>query len=334
MVASFFFFVFLNAMRPITVLYILVIYVVFQFCWWAYLLIELNTEVYTYKTEIVRLTNVDAGLANELTNQLDAKITQRKRMVLGEGMVFLSLLVWGSVITYRSFRRDYELARLQKNFLLSVTHEFKSPLASIKLYLETLQKHDLEKEKEKKFIRSALQDTERLNGLVENALMANLIDHSGHLLSQDHLNLSALIKKLVQRFETIPGFPTIHLNLKEDIEILGDQNALCIMVNNLIENAAKYTPDKSPIYISLSCDAKNVKLTVADLGICIPDDEKEKVFQKFYRSGNEETRSSKGTGLGLYLVRHIVSKHDGTVAIKNNSPKGSVFEVTLKCASS
>lgn len=317
-------------MRSITILYILIVYVIFQFCWWAYLLTELNTEIYQHKIEIAQLkSNNSTELPVEIL-VLEEKMAQRKWMVMGEGIVFLSLLIWGSIVTYRSFRRDVELARLQKNFLLSVTHEFKSPLASIKLYLETMGKHELEKEKQKTFIRKAILDTERLNNLVENALMASMIDHRKDFLNREEFDLSLLITSITNNFREIPGHPEISLNIADNIKLKGDKNALRILLDNLLENAVKYSPKELPISISLRENSDNITLKVVDQGIGIPDQEKQKVFQKFYRSGNEETRNTKGTGLGLYLVNYIVKQHNGTIRVLDNQPTGAIFEVTFQ----
>ena len=327
--ASFFFFVPSDIMRSITILYILVVYVIFQFCWWAYLLTDLNTEVYRHKIELAQLRAGTAAEQELSMAALSEKMSQRKRMVIGEGIVFLSLLIWGSIVTYRAFRRDVELARLQKNFLLSVTHEFKSPLASIKLYLETMGRHELEKDKQQVFIRKAIRDTERLNNLVENALMASMIDHRKDFLSSEEIELSTLITTLTRQFGEVPGHPKVELDITENLQLRGDRNAIGILFNNLLENAAKYSPKESSIFVSLTTTSDHIILRVADHGIGIPDIEKEKVFQKFYRSGNEETRNTKGTGLGLYLANYIVKQHNGTIRIYDNQPSGAIFEVTF-----
>lgn len=316
-------------MRAIYILYILAFYVLFQFCWWTYLLIELNKEVYTYRIELANLKAASPEEGYQFEESLHNRMKQRQYMVAGEGFVFLSLLLWGSIMTYRSFRREFELARLQKNFLLSVTHEFKSPLAAIKLYLETLQRHDLDAIKQQSFIRNALSDTERLNHLVENALMANLIDHNSNLLTFDDFNLTASVKSLGAKYSSVPGFPEIEFNLDPDVTLFGDRSAISILLTNLIENAGKYSPPGEKILVTLRKINDHACISVADHGIGVPDSEKEKVFQKFYRAGNEETRTTKGTGLGLYLSRFIARKHHGDIRILDNKPKGAIFEVTL-----
>ena len=122
-------------------------YVVLQFCWWAYLLVELNQEVYAHKIEVVELKNTYPDVKESEREHLLKKLDERMWMMAGEGAVFLTLLVIGINMTRNAFRKETLVARQQKNFLLSVTHEFKSPLAGIKLSLQTMQKHELDKEK-------------------------------------------------------------------------------------------------------------------------------------------------------------------------------------------
>lgn len=319
-------------MRPVTILYILFTYVILQFCWWAYLLTSLNDEIYRQKIELAQHHPVDTLVQSAEINQLEQKLEHRKLMVIGEGLVFLSLLVWGAFVTLRSIRRDMELVRLQQNFLLSVTHEFKSPLASIKLYLETISRHGLEKEKQQQFIRNALIDTERMNNLVENVLMASLFDHDRHFFASEQVDLATLLQEVRTDFERMAGHPPLLLEVSDSISVTGDRRALTTLVSNLLENAVKYSPAGSPVTVSLHENGGQAELKVVDSGIGIPDKEKELVFRKFYRSGDELTRSTKGTGLGLYLVKYITDKHNGTVSIRDHAPKGTEFIVRLPLA--
>ena len=312
-------------MRPFFILSILAFYVLFQFCWWAYLLVDLNNEVYEHRIENVQLKARTPEESREAIADLEKKNTQRRWMVIGEGSVFLALLTWGSILTARSIRKEMALARQQKNFLLSITHEFKSPLASIKLYLQTILRHDLEKEKEKSFINSAINDTERLNNLVENALLANLIDHNGYSFAMEDLNLSALMRLHVQKLQNVPDPPKFETHIEEGLHIHGDKNALILMISNLIENAWKYSPKETPLGIDLKKDGKKIVLCILDKGPGIPDSEKDKIFKKFYRLGNEETRKTKGTGLGLFIVKYIALGHNGQISVHDNKPHGTIF---------
>lgn len=248
-------------------------------------------------------------------------------MVLGEGMVFLMLLSWGTIMMVRAYRKEMALARQQKNFLLSITHEFKSPLASIKLYLQTLLRHDLDKQKSFSFINSAIGDTDRLNTLVENALMANLIDHNGYAFSKEDINFSAFVRLFTQKFQQVPEHSHINSEIEEGLYVHVDKNGLSILLTNLLENAWKYSPKGTDISVRVWSEDKYVNLAVADQGVGIPDSEKKKIFNKFYRIGNEETRKTKGTGLGLFIVRYIVDEHDARIFIEDNKPKGTVFRI-------
>ena len=315
--------------RPILILYILAFYVIFQFCWWAYLLLDLNVEIYEHRIENVRLSVDDKQQQEDLIAELEERNQQRHWMVLGEGGVFLGLLMWGSFVTLRSIRKEVGLARQQKNFLLSITHEFKSPLASIKLYLQTLQRHDLDADREAAFIQGAINDTERLNNLVENALLANLIDHNGYSFNKEELNLSAFIRLLLQKLPGANQRNRIDGQIEDGISIFADRNAISVLFSNLLENSVKYSPPDSTIRITLVKDRGQARLQFIDEGIGVPAAEKKNIFRKFYRIGKEETRKTKGTGLGLYIVKYIIDEHGGDITVADNTPKGSIFDVHL-----
>ena len=119
----------------------------------------------------------------------------------------------------------------------------------------------------------------------------------------------------------------IECSVQPDIWVYGDPFLIRLLLNNLVDNAMKYAPKTSPIHVALSLKHQVAKLKVADMGKGIPAEEKKKVFDKFYRMGNEQTRNAKGTGLGLYLVKRIAERHDGTVEITDNVPQGSIFTI-------
>lgn len=317
-------------MKSVRIFTVLIIYILLQFIWWSYLLYMLNDEVYKHRIELVQLKYDEEKAAVE-EQKLISKLHARYLMIAGEGMVFLTLLSWVTIQTIRTFRKEMELARMQRNFLLSITHEFKSPLASIKLYLQTIQKHQLEKEKVNSFIAKAIADTDRLNTLVENTLLANMIDHKGYTFAREYFNFSALVRLVTQKYNTLPDFhQRIVTAIEDDITINGDKLALTLMLSNLIENALKYSPADSEISTELKKDSDRIILRIADQGRGIQPGEREKIFRKFYRSGNEETRNTKGTGLGLFLARHIAENHDGKISVAANEPTGSIFQVLFK----
>ncbi len=317
-------------MRPILFLYILATYILVQFCWWAYLLIDLNNEVIDHRIENVRLKSESKESQRKEIQYLEEKIKQRRWMVIGEGSVFLILLVLGSTLSIKAFKKEVDLARQQKNFLLSITHEFKSPLASIKLYLQTILRHNLEREKEISFINNAIYDTERLNNLVENALLANLINHKGYSFNLEDINLSAFVRLIAQKFQTVPNHEKINMQIQDGIHIMGDKNALHLLLSNLLENAWKYSPEEKSIGVKLESTKDFIRLCVSDEGIGIPDEFKTKIFQKFFRIGKEETRQTKGTGLGLFIVKHVVEGHKGKITVLDNIPQGTIICADFK----
>jgi len=173
--------------RPLLFFYILVIYVLLQFSWWAYLLIDLNKAVY--------------GGPSVIMPQNDASTFEQKwKMVAGEGIVFLAILVFGIYKTRQAFQKEFALARQQRNFLLSITHEFKSPLAAIKLGLQTIQKRNLDGEQMSRVVTAAISETDRINMLLEDTLMAARIESKNFELSLEVVDFSINTRPRVCQF--------------------------------------------------------------------------------------------------------------------------------------
>lgn len=312
-------------MKPLALFYLLVLYVILQFSWWAYLLIDLNREVYREHIEFAR----EHGHPEKVTG-LEKELTQRWQMVAGEGIVFLGILIFGIYKTRQAFQKEFSLARQQKNFLLSVTHEFKSPLAAVKLNLQTLLRRELPREQQAAMLNRAVAEADRINNLIENALLAARIESHNYNLHKEEFSLTDCIESSVRnRLVPVDQNRQIITDIDPGIYMKGDGLAISSLILNLLENAEKYSPEGSPVTVTLKKDRKNAVLTVADLGIGIPDDEKSKIFNKFYRIGNEDTRNTKGTGLGLFIVKHIVGYHSGEIKVTDNHPTGTVFRVTL-----
>lgn len=316
--------------RPVFLFYLLVIYVLFQFSWWAYLLIELNKEVYQYRIALLHFEHEDLAAIHAAEKAFSANLDKRWSMILGEGLVFLGLLLFGIWQIRQALKREFQLARQQKNFLLSVTHEFKSPLAAIKLNLQTLRFRNLDDNQRDTLFNRALVETDRIHLLVENALLAARLENHSYELYSEPINLSDFLSQAVKDYQSrIEVTNELKKDITSGIIIRGDQLAIHSMINNLIENAQKYSSTGSSITVSLHKQHAEAIIKIADEGVGIPDKEKAKIFEKFYRVGNEETRRSKGTGLGLYIVDHIVKLHKGHIAVHNNGAVGTVFEIRL-----
>lgn len=293
-------------------------------------MVDHNNEIYYLKTELNLLKGETLDEVVLKGNELNEKLHKRWVMISGEGIVFMGVLLLGIFQIRKTFKREAELSQQQQNFLLSVTHELKSPIASTKLQLQTLQKHELNREKQKEILANAINDTDRLNNLVENMLLAAKIENSVYLLHKEKYNLSEYITEgMNQTIQSFQYKQKVELNIEPNIYMDIDRTNFPSIILNLFENAVKYSPEDSTIVVSLKKQNQKIILSVADQGIGISDKEKETIFQRFYRSGSEETRKTKGTGLGLYIVDYLVKQHNGTITVKNNTPKGSIFEVVF-----
>jgi|JI10StandDraft_1071094.scaffolds.fasta_scaffold53474_3 two-component system sensor histidine kinase CiaH len=300
--------------RALLILYILTVYILFQLVWWGFNLVKLNSEILELKTILIGASQLDL---------LRAKVW----MVIGEGAVFFILLALGFWYIKKTVIRELMLARMEKTFLLSVTHELKTPIAAIKLQLETMKSRKLSEEQSAQLIGNALSETRRLQSLTENILLATRLDQKQANMLHERVNMSKVVFDEIQRFASFSAVSFVS-EMENDLILPGDQQMLSALVANLLDNAMKYG-GKSQITVELAGENDELTLRVSDNGSGITDDEKKKIFEKFYRSGNEETRTSKGTGLGLYICSNIVRLHHGKISVMNNSPSGSIFAITL-----
>jgi len=284
--------------RPLALFNLILGYIFLQLAWWGYLIVEHSPE--------------------------------KLGMVVGEFSVFFLLLILGMTRLRKAIHEESNLNKQQKNFLLSVTHELKSPLASIKLYLQTLEKRELDRDQQKSFLRNSLVDIDRLDELVGNMLLATKLENKSYSFPKEKFNLSQESQTIIDNITRLYSDKySFHTHIEPDLEILGDRMALNSAINNLLENAIKYSLPGNPIEINLEKKDTHLVLQVADQGIGIQDQEKKKIFQKFYRACNEETRATKGTGLGLYIVKQVMDNHKAEIIVRNNLPKGSVFEIVF-----
>jgi len=253
-------------------------------------------------------------------------------MIIGEGLFFLFIFMWGATRLKKLFSREHKQQQQQQNFLLAVTHELKSPLASVKLYIQTILKRELEREQQKTFLANSLKDIERLDDLVENVLLTTKLENRSFNLPKEDFDLTAVVFNVVDRLQkNACRTQVLKPSLDEHVIIHGDKFAITNVVNNLVENAIKYSPPCASVMVDLKeSDDGRIIFSVSDHGPGIPGEEKKYIFSKFYRVGNEATRKTKGTGLGLYIVKTVLQKHNATIKVKDNTPQGSIFEVTFE----
>lgn len=287
--------------------YILGAYVVLQFVWWGYHLIELTEEL---KKE-------------------PAEIAKRITMIFGEGLVFFGMLIFGLSKIRSSIIKELRLSERQNNFLLSVTHELKTPLAANKLYLQTILKRTLDELSKTDLLQKAVQENERLELMIDNILNASRIENKALQPMKEEKNLSEIMNSVVDRFHRRNQKEFITCEIESGIVVPVDVFFIETILNNLIENAIKYGTIEKGISVYLFRKNHDILFGVKDQGPGISKELRKQIFYKFFRAGNEETRMKKGSGLGLFIVSELVRMHDAKIIYKENSPSGANFEITL-----
>jgi signal transduction histidine kinase len=310
----------------------LLLYIVAALAWWLISLETQNKKIATLQYNSINIQKDSLSVIQwgDKIAAINNETKRNTRKYIAEGITFLILIVVGAVFVYRSVRRQFNLQQQQQNFMMAVTHELKTPISVARLNLETLQKYTLEPEKQKKIIRTTLDETARLNFLTNNILISSQLEAGGYSSAKEELDLANLLKDCVQGFRNRFPERIFKDEIENDADVKGDALLLQMLINNLLENAVKYSPKESPITAELKKHRSRIELQVRDEGPGIPDDEKKKVFAKFYRIGNEATRKSQGTGLGLYLCRKIAQYHNADISVTNNEPCGSIFTVVFK----
>jgi signal transduction histidine kinase len=252
-------------------------------------------------------------------------------MLVSEGAFFAVLLLVLIGLLWRSFRREIELERQHRNFLSAVTHELKSPLASMRLALETVASNRASPEAGRRFIGNALEDVERLQDLVEKVLEATRFGEGWTEIHRQDIDLSRLVEDSIDAFRrrAMAVNALLGAEVSPDIHAEVDAEAMAIVISNLLENAVKYGDDPPTVEIDLSMDGNRAVLEVADNGVGISDEDLDLIFGRFYRGGDEMTRTTRGTGLGLYLIQQIIEAHRGKVEVASTGPAGTVFRVSV-----
>lgn len=296
--------------------------------WWTVLLHQKNAALYNSKIELVMLKQ-DAGYEDKVIQLIKEKSSQTK-MIIGEGIVFVISLLCGIYFIQRAYKKEIFVSRNQNNFLLAVTHELKSPITSINLGLETLMKRELETEIVKEISRNTLKESNRLERLINDLLLATKVDQIYYFNRQSMDISEALLDHINDLHRTRPRVKIL-FNSEGSIFALVDPAYFITMISNIIENAIKYGLDEI-ITVNVRKSGGSACVQVCDLGHGIALKERERVFSKFYRVGSEVVRKNKGTGLGLYIAHKIIHGHDGTIEIKDNTPTGTIFEIKLPLA--
>jgi two-component system, OmpR family, sensor histidine kinase SenX3 len=259
----------------------------------------------------------------------------REVVLLVIGIVFFALIITGLILNTIFLVREIRRSEQHDAFLNSVTHELKTPIASIKLYLETLKRRDVEPERRSEFYDIMLADTDRLLNTVEQVLSAGRAGEKKRQMNVEKLELGAVLGSAVEIVRSRYHLDETVIRLTEppnDLSILGDEGDLRTVFVNLLDNAVKYSKADPRISIRAKKRAMNkrVDILIRDNGIGIPSPELKRIFKRFYRVPNETAKETKGTGLGLSIVRSIIEKHGGRIkADSKGEGRGSTFVVQL-----
>lgn len=296
-------------------------YLVAAFAWWAILLTKRNTEIYNLKKEYLVTQNKIS------LQDVEKEYSISKKMVMGEGLVFAISILIGLLLINRAFWSELKLNKRLNNFLLSVTHELKTPITSLKIINKTISTKSINSEQKKELLKTAEGEINRLESLVNNILTAAQME-SAYTFNFERINLSDLVSERTKRYQKI----NLDIKIENQINnsesyIKADKEALIKLIDNLVDNAIKYSKGAEKVIIKINQQKAFITLSVIDFGKGIKNEERDKIMSKFYRTGDEEVRETKGTGLGLFIVKEIAIAHKAKLSIHDNPEGGTIFKL-------
>jgi signal transduction histidine kinase len=264
--------------------------------------------------------------------RLDELAGGRMRMFIGEGVFFALLLLVGVLYMYRTLQEEIAVEHRQTVFLSATSHELKTPITSIRLYLDTISSRELPAEKRGELLSRMSTDLDRLNDLIERLLLAQAVVNPARRLELSPLDVSEETQRVMEEIQRRLDRKKFTLNVDLDYGLvaLADGDRWQLVVKNLVDNALKYSPQGGSIDVYLTSDKGTIRLAVTDTGTGFAAEERDRIFERFYRIGSEDTRQTKGTGLGLYLVREIADSFGGRAYAESPGiGQGSTFSVEL-----
>ncbi len=263
---------------------------------------------------------------------------QRQSVYMGMLIFVVALLAFGSYFTARIVRREFEIARMRADFVSTVSHEFRSPLTGIRQLGEMLLNGRVRgEEKQRRYFRMIVQESDRLGRLVENILDFSRMEEDRKEYRFTPLDPSVWLRGIVDDFqsEVAGNGVAITASIPDGLpQISADAEALACAVHNLLDNAVKYSADSKSVWVNAAGENGCLTILVRDRGIGISEQDRKHIFDKFYRVDGLISQTVKGAGLGLSLVKHIVTAHGGTVACESRMGEGSTFSIRLPAAAS
>lgn len=309
------------------VFWVLLVYVLAAIVWWGISLEQQNRELFMVKTQNQYL---DVATFQKIKTEREKKTYK----YIGEGGVSVLVILLGAALLYSLLRRIIHISHKEKNFILAISHELKTPLASVQLNLETMRKRNMPETTRQQLIGGALQEVKRLDTLYTNILTSSRFDE-GRAWKKEFqmIKIPPLLYHIVGQFQN--SFPNYTFSITDqsnlDLQINGDRQLIHLMFYNLIDNAVKYSPQEKPhIYINLRDDAGHIYVSIKDEGIGISEENSKYIFQKFFRIQDENLRNTKGTGLGLYIVKQTLNLHNASIKVQPNKPCGTIFTTQFK----
>ena len=248
-------------------------------------------------------------------------------------LVFCALLLAGTILLVVALGRQADVSRLQADFLSKVSHDFRTPLTSIRMFVETLRENRIEDPERRERILALLsQETGRLSTLIDRLLEFARLESGRLRFVPKSVDVGELVESVVARFEprTLDGQTRLTTDIAPGLPlVLADADALAEAVQNLVDNAFKYTGTEKRIAVAVKRVGRDVEISVSDNGPGIARADQNRIFDSFYRVDDRLSRATEGTGLGLALTRHIVHGHGGKIRVESEPGRGARFVVTL-----
>jgi hypothetical protein len=319
------------AQRFSWILHPITVFVVAQICWallvftWIWWYIDREKTISSILAKVPAPPELQAG----------------QWIILLQGGILLALILLGLLVTFISQRKQVRLNRLHESFLSNITHELKTPIASIRLATETLLLRQLADESRRKFLERTLSESIRLQNLVDSILVAARLESKSYSQQKEVVDLASFVEKAVENFRDRAGydrkieFEKKYLSPKGEFLIEGDPIQLQMLFDNLLSNAQKYTNNGGRIMITSTLTAKSFTVNIADDGVGIEKDALSKIFDKFYRAEGTARIRVQGSGLGLFIARSVAHAHGGMLTATSEGPeKGAQFNVSFEGKSS
>lgn len=300
----------------------LFVFIMAQIAW----LSLLGLWIYWYISNYIILKQV----GDNLSPQIVSKSTNVIALVWG--LILLVLVLGGMYFIFIFLAKQINLSRRYDNFIANVTHELRSPLASIQLYLETMTIREVDRDRQNQFVGMMLKDVLRLQNLIDSILRLSGIEkkksaYNYHTCRLDE-EIRILVGEAISKFNVPPG--NIQVEGNADCQGVLDREGIRVVIDNLTDNAIKFSRDTFKLLVHMSCDGAKFRLSFTDQGIGISAENQKKIFHRFYRIYGPDIPNIRGTGLGLHIVQEIVKSHGGRISVfSEGKNKGSTFTVEL-----